>query len=41
MDGIIYLQQVKKEGKKCMDIASFINGEKENLKGLVVNENAG
>lgn len=39
-DGIIYLQQVKKEGKKCMDIVPFINGEKENLKGLIVNENA-
>lgn len=30
-DGIIYLEEIKKEGKKKMDIASFLNGEKEEL----------
>lgn len=36
-DGIIYLEEIKREGKKKMMIDTFLNGENENLLGLVVN----
>ena len=37
-DGLIYLKKIKKEGKKLMNITDYLNGEKENLLGLVCNE---
>ena len=37
-DGLIYLKKIKREGKKLMDISSYLNGEKENLVGLISNE---
>lgn len=37
-DGIIYLEKIKKDGKKLMNIKDFINGEKDNLLGLILNE---
>lgn len=36
-NGIIYLEDIKKEGKKRMLIKDFLNGEKENLIGKIVN----
>jgi methionyl-tRNA formyltransferase len=36
-DGIIYLEEIKREGKKKMMINDFLNGEIENLKGLIAN----
>ena len=36
-NGIIYLLDIKKEGKKRMLIKDFLNGDKENLIGKVVN----
>ena len=36
-DGVIYLLDLKKEGKKRMKISDYLNGEKEELKGMVVN----
>jgi len=37
-DGIIYLEDIKKEGKKRMLIKDFLNGEKESLLGKVLNQ---
>ena len=37
MDGIIYLEDVKKEGKRRMKIKDFLNGEQEKLEGVIVN----
>lgn len=37
-DGIIYLIDIKKEGKKRMLIKDFLNGEKESLLGSIVNK---
>ena len=37
-DGLIYLKKLKKEGKKLMNINDYLNGEKDNLLGLVCNE---
>ena len=36
-DGLIYLKKIKKEGKRLMDIKDYLNGEKDNLVGLVCN----
>ena len=36
-DGIIYLEDIKREGKKRMNIKDYLNGEQENLKGIIVN----
>ena len=36
-DGLIYLKKIKKEGKRLMDIKDYLNGEKENLLGLICN----
>ena len=36
-DGIIYLKKLKREGKRLMDIKDFLNGEHENLLGLICN----
>ena len=36
-NGIIFIQDLKKEGKKRMKINDYLNGEKEELKGKVVN----
>ncbi len=36
-NGIIYLLDIKKEGKKRMLIKDFLNGDKENLIGKIVN----
>ena len=36
-DGLIYLKKIKREGKKLMDISSYLNGEKEQLVGLICN----
>ncbi len=36
-DGIINLLEIKKEGKKKMNIEEYLNGEKNNLLGLIVN----
>ena len=36
-DGLIYLKKIKREGKKLMDIKDYLNGEKENLIGLICN----
>lgn len=37
-NGIIYLKDIKKEGKRRMLIKDFLNGEKESLLGKIVNE---
>lgn len=37
-DGIIYLEDIKREGKRRMKIKDFLNGEKENLVGERCNE---
>ena len=37
-DGLIYLKRIKREGKKIMDIKDYLNGEKDNLVGLVCNK---
>lgn len=37
-DGLIYLKKIKREGKKLMNINDYLNGEKENLVGLVCNK---
>ncbi len=37
-DGIIYLDELKKEGKKKMFIKDFLNGEKDLQKGMIVNK---
>ena len=37
-DGLIYLKKIKREGKKLMNISDYLNGEKENLVGLISNE---
>ena len=37
-NGLIYLKDIKKEGKKRMLIKDFLNGEKESLLGKIVNE---
>lgn len=37
-DGIIYLEDLKREGKKRMKIMDFLNGEKESLIGEICNE---
>ena len=36
-DGIIYLLDIKREGKKRMSIKDFLNGDKENFLGTIVN----
>lgn len=36
-NGIIYLEDIKREGKRRMKIMDFLNGEKENLIGLICN----
>ena len=36
-DGIINLLEIKKEGKKKMTISEYLNGEKDNLVGLITN----
>ena len=36
-NGVVYLEELKKEGKKKMMIKDFLNGEIENFKGLIVN----
>ncbi len=40
-NGIIYLEDLKKEGKKRMKINDYLNGEKDDLMGKVVNESEG
>lgn len=37
-DGLIYLKKIKREGKKLMNINDYLNGEKENLLGLICNK---
>ena len=37
-DGIIYIDELKKEGKKKMHIIDFLNGEKDLKTGMVVNK---
>ena len=37
-DGLIYLKRIKREGKKIMDIKDYLNGEKDNLVGLICNK---
>ena len=37
-DGIIKLLEIKKEGKKKMLIKEYLNGEKDNYEGMIVNE---
>lgn len=37
-DGVIYLQDIKKEGKRRMLIKDFLNGEKESLLGKIINK---
>jgi len=37
-NGLIYLKDIKKEGKKRMLIKDFLNGEKESLLGKIINE---
>ena len=37
-NGLIYLKTIKREGKKVMSINDYLNGEKENLVGLVCNK---
>ena len=39
-NGLIYLKKIKKEGKKLMEIKDYLNGEKDNFVGLVVNGEA-
>ena len=36
-DGIIYLKEIKREGKKKMNIIDYLNGDKENFIGMIVN----
>ena len=36
-DGLIYLKVLKREGKKIMNIKSFLNGEQKNFVGFVCN----
>ena len=38
LDGLIYLKKIKREGKKLMNISDYLNGEKENLLGLICNK---
>ena len=40
-NGVIFLLDLKKEGKKRMKINDYLNGEKEELKGKVVNSEDG
>ncbi len=37
-NGLIYLKKIKREGKKLLDISDYLNGEKENLLGLICNK---
>lgn len=37
-DGLIRITEIKMEGKKQMTVASFLNGNKENLVGVILNE---
>lgn len=37
-NGLVYLKDIKKEGKRRMLIKDFLNGEKESLLGKIVNE---
>ena len=37
-NGIVYLEDIKKEGKRRMLVKDFLNGEKENLLGKVINK---
>lgn len=37
-DGLIYLKDIKKEGKRRMLVKDFLNGEKESLLGKIVNK---
>ena len=37
-NGIIKILELKKEGKKKMKINDYLNGEKENFKGMIVND---
>ena len=37
-DGLIKITEIKMEGKKQMTVASFLNGNKENLVGVILNE---
>lgn len=41
LNGIVFLEDIKKEGKRRMKINDYLNGEKEELKGKVVNVNNG
>lgn len=36
-DGVVYLKNIKLEGKKRMPIKDFLNGEKDNLLGIILN----
>ncbi len=36
-DGLIKIEELQMEGKKRMDIASFLNGQREELVGIIVN----
>ena len=36
-NGVVFIQDLKKEGKRRMKINDYLNGEKEELKGKVVN----
>ncbi len=36
-NGLIYLKKIKREGKKLMNINDYLNGEKDNLIGLICN----
>ncbi len=38
LDGLIEITELQLEGKKRMDAASFLNGTKENLLGVIVNK---
>lgn len=38
MTGLIKITEIKMEGKKQMTVASFLNGNKENLVGVILNE---
>ena len=37
-NGLVYLKDIKKEGKRRMLIKDFLNGEKESLLGKIINE---
>ena len=38
IDGLIQLTEIQMEGKKRLSVGSFLNGNKENLLGIILNE---